>query len=303
MHTLITATIITATLAAAPGGRDVDVAQVYEDVRVIRRVASVSGDDLPAKLLGQLIEENVERLRGRVDERNYAYATWTRQESSRVEDTKTVKKEKDGRSTIAEISAQAAYRLEISAPSRRYIAARNRPLQLESVIVEYWNAAGHRKTEQVDLNRSISPGEMTYLDLAELGWNVTARLKAKAAEESMGHGTVELALLAPTLVDEPTSPYAKPTANLLALTTAVREKDILEIRRLCDATTAFFDEISRQASGQVRPVGGAAAATRGIETSRLLAELRRIEDLLTGDEQQKRDGMDKLHQLIVYLRP
>jgi hypothetical protein len=301
MNSILATTLIAATLAATPV-RDVDVAQVYEDVRVIRRVASVSGQDLPRGILHQLIDESVERLRGKADERNYAYATWTRLESSRVSASRTVKKEKDGVSTIVELTAPSAYRLEITVPSRRYVAARNRPLQLDSVITEYTNAAGRRTIEQFALARPISPGESTSVDLPEIGWNVTARLKARAEEEAGGHGTVELALIAPTLVDEPASPYAAPTANLLAMKAAVRSTDILEIRRLCDATTSFFDDTSRQARSRVRPVGGVSPAGT-LQGSQLLSDLQRIEDLLTGDEQQRREGMDKLHQLIIYLRP
>lgn len=302
MNTLLATTILAAALAGPSGGRDVDVAQVYEDVRVIRRVASVAGQEMPVPVLNQLIDENVERLRGRSDERNYAFATWTRKEAGRVTDTSTVKKEKDGLATIVEIEARSAYHLEITAPSRRYIAARNRPLQLDSVIVEYTTAAGLRKTEQFDLGRSINPGESTEVDFAEIGWNVKARLKATAEEGSMGHGTVELALLQPTLVDEPTSPYAGPTTHLLAMKTALLNTDVLEIRRLCDATTASFDEMSRQARNRVRPVGGTSPGG-SIRNERLLGELQAIEDLLTGDELQRRDGMDKLHRLIISLRP
>jgi len=116
----------------------------------------------------------------------------------------------------------------------------------------------------------------------------------------MGNGTVELALLAPRLVDEPGSPYADSTANLLAMKAAVLNADILEVRRLCDAITASFDTMSRQAKSNIRPVGGTPGA---IQPDRLRAELQRIEDLLTGDDQQRREGMDKLHQLIIYLRP
>jgi len=304
MNALLATTIMAATLAAAPAPRDVDVAQVFEDVRVIRRVASVAGRDLPMDVLTHLIDENVERLRGRIDERNYSYATWIRKEGGRESDTETIKKEKEGLATIVELEAPSAYRLELATPSRRYLAARNRPLQLDSVIVEYVTAGGQRKTEQFDLGREIHPGESTHIDFAEIGWNVIARLKASAQEGAMGNGTIELALIAPTLVDEPSSPYAAPTANLLAMRPAVLNADILEIRRLCDAITARFDEISRQARSQVRPVGSVATpGGASIPTDRLRSELQRIEDLLTGDEQQRRDGLDKLHQLIVYLRP
>lgn len=302
MNAFLATTLLAASVAAVSvPARDVDVAQVYEDVRVIRRVASVSGSDLPEKLLYQLIDENVERLRGRVDERNYSFASWTRSEHNRVTDTVTVKKEKDGRSTIAEIEAPSAYRLVIGAPTRRYIAARNRPLQLDSVIVEYNNAAGFSKTEQFDIHKTLNPGEETSVDLAELGWNVRARLKATASEKAMRNATVELALLAPTLVDDDESPFAMPTVNMLAMRTAVANRDILEIRRLCDATTGFFDERSRKARSQVRPVGNGDLPS--LDRSRLLGELQRVEDLLTGDVQQRRAGMDKLHQLIVFLRP
>jgi len=299
MNALLATTLIAATLAGSTP-RDVDVASVYEDVRVIRRVASVSGHDLPMELLNQLINENVERLRGRVNERNYDYATWTRAEGGRTSDTATVKKEKDGLSTIVEISASSAYRLEIGAPSRRYVAARNRPIQLDSVIVEYTTADGQKKTEQFDLGQELHPGETTHADFAEIGWDVVARLKATTQEGAMGNGTVELALLAPRLVDEPGSPYADSTANLLAMKAAVLNADILEVRRLCDAITASFDTMSRQAKSNIRPVGGTPGA---IQPDRLRAELQRIEDLLTGDDQQRREGMDKLHQLIIYLRP
>lgn len=304
MNAILATTMLAATLAAAPSSRDVDVAQVYEDVRVVRRVASVAGQDLPMEVLTRLIDENVERLRGRQDDRNYAFASWTREESNRVSDTATVKKEKDGLATIVEIEARSSYRLEISTPSRRYIAARNRPLQLDSVIVEYTNAAGQRRTEQFEFGTEINPGESRHVELDEIGWDVIARLKATTQEGAVGNSTVELALLVPTLVDEPSSPYADPTANLLAMRTAVLNLDILEIRRLCDAITARFDEMSRQARSQIRPVGTISAPSgTTIQADRLRNELQRIEDLLTGNEQDRRDGMDKLHQLIIYLRP
>jgi len=299
MNALLVTTMLAAVLSASPTPRDVDVALVYEDVRVIRRVASVAGRDLPMDILAQLIDENVERLRGRQDERNYAFATWTHKEGGRTSETTTVKKAKEGLATIVELEARSAYRLEISTPSRRYLAARNRPLQLDSVIVEYTTPAGRRTTEQFELGREIHPGESTHVDLADFGWNVIARLKATTQEGSMGNGTVELALVAPTLVDEPGSPFAEPTSNMLAMRAAVLNADILEIRRLCDAITGRLDEMSRQAKSQVRPVGGSA----GVPADRLRSELQAIEDLLTGDERQRREGMDRLHRLLIDLRP
>ncbi|HEU5163429.1 MAG TPA: hypothetical protein VFV54_09815, partial [Thermoanaerobaculia bacterium] len=52
--------------------------QVYEDAKVIRRVADVARRDIPRDVLEKILEEDMETLRGRISEYQYRYAAYTR---------------------------------------------------------------------------------------------------------------------------------------------------------------------------------------------------------------------------------
>lgn len=304
MISILAAAVITgATLASTPA-RVVDVAQVYEDVRVIRRVASVTTEDMPRETLSQLVDENVDRLRGKVDERNFAYATWTRVESARDEESATIKKSKKDRTTIVDHEGPSAYRAVISSPNHRYVAARNRPIDLLAMNVEYTTDDGVRRAERFELASVINPGEEKIVDFTAIGWDVKVSLEAVVSAGAIGNGTISIALSRPTLSDNSDSPFSKPTVTLLSMKGPIRARDVLEIRRLCDATTAHFDEtVGEEARARVEPVGGAPKNTSPLQPAILHGELQQIEDLLKGDANEHAAGLDKLHQLIISVRP
>ena len=127
-------------------------------------------------------------------------------------------------------------------------------------------------------------------------------------DEKQGYGNLDVALVQARIVDEPDSPFASAVTAAKAVQRALENGDVNSIR--------VTSQRMREALG-ARPAGSgssmAVVAPRPSATvqapvqdaaSRLemQTELQMIEDLLTGTETERREGLDRLHQLIRRMR-
>jgi hypothetical protein len=142
-------------------------------------------------------------------------------------------------------------------------------------------------------------------DIPVVARQATVRVHARA-DENTGYGNLVVSLVQARIVDAPNSPYAGAIAAAKAIERGLKNNDLPSIRamaaRLRDslhpgvvATPARVDPRPSAAVVDVRPDPA--------EQLELHTELQVIEDLLTGSEAERREGLDKLHQLVRRMRP
>lgn len=288
--------------------------QAHDDAKVIRRLAEISKRDLPQEPLLKIVDENLDLLRGKRGAWDFQYARFVREEAGRVTDgfdlpaTKTEKIERE------KIRGSGVYRLIVSAPARRLVVAKNRRSFIERADVEYTRMDGTKNFDTVKIDRWIAPGEERGVDLPEIARDATVTVYARRQVGESGKAAVALALLKAKLEDDPDSPYQPITQDMKLLGRAIEQRDLFTIRNLTqsiieaterqpaslrDRVTRAGGEVERAGASLERPRQGASE----IELIELQAELQLIEDLLTGSENERREGLDRLHQLIRRIRP
>jgi hypothetical protein len=290
---MIAAALLFATAASA----NVPAAQIALDARVVDRVAEVSKRDLPRDLLKRMITDDIELLRGRRADGSYAYATHDRMEGGRTNASFSI--EDPNKSTRLELKGSWIYRLVISAPSRRLLVTRNKHVFLEKIEIEYLpEGASTTKVQSLDVNGWLEPGTVRNVDLDAIARQATARVYVHADTE--GYGNIELALLESKIFDNPDSPYADAVNSAKAIVRGVDNDDIPSIRAMAQRMAGDLEgSAPAPAKTSVDVIAPRAEAAAQPDVA---GELQAIEDLLTGTEVERRQGLDRLHQLLRRLR-
>ncbi|MDQ3281594.1 MAG: hypothetical protein M3Q69_09290 [Acidobacteriota bacterium] len=290
-------------------------AQVAADAAVVDRVAEMSKRDLPRDLLRRLVDEDLELLRGRRTDGSYEYATYERFESGRVTSSFSVQPRKEKMETF-EVKGANVYRVIVDAPSRRLLVRKNRPVWVERVDVEFvGEGASQVQQRSFEVKSWMQPGTTRPIDLPVIARQVTARVIA-TAEEKGGYGNIDVALVQARIVDLPSSPFADAVGSAKALQRALDNGDLPSIRataqRMRDAlsgsatTTTQAIAATNPPAIDVRPSSSQMTVTAPADSAtrvELQTELQMIEDLLTGSESERRQGLDRLHQMIRRMRP
>jgi hypothetical protein len=291
---MIAAILFAATAATTP----VPTAQIALDARVVDRVAEVSKRDLPRDLLKRMMEDDIELLRGKRSDGAYAYASHDRMEASRQSESFSIEDAK--KSTRLELRGSWVYRLVVSMPSRRMLVTRNRHVFIERIEIEYLpEGASSSKVQTLDVNGWIEPGTSRNVDLEQIARQATARVVVHADPE--GYGNIELALLEAKIFDNPDSPYADAVSSAKAIVRGVENGDIPSIRAMAQRLAADM-EPSKPATAAVEVTAPRAEPAPARVEPDVANELQAIEDLLTGTEVERRQGLDRLHQLLRRLR-
>lgn len=271
---------------------DIPVARVADDAKAIDRVAAASKRDLPRDLLRRIVNDDIELLRGHRSDGTYQYAGYERMESGRVSEALSVR----ARDEKLEIHGSFVYRLLIESPSRRLLVTKNRRVYLDRADIEYIpDRGGAQKLQSVKIDAWIEPSGSRTIDFDDIARQATVRVYARADKDS-GYGNVVLSLIQARVFDNPDSPYADAVASAKAILRALDHDDVPSIRAMA---TRMADDL--------QPSVGPALAGRPAEAgphtdSELSNELQAIEDLLTGTEAERRQGLDRLHQLVRKLR-
>ena len=164
------------------------------------------------------------------------------------------------------------------------------------------------KRETIDIGEPLPPGASRDVEFPEVARQATVRLFARADREE-GYGNLDLTLVEARIVDNADSPYADAVATAKAMLRAVDAREVPSIRamaaRLRDNLAPYY---APPAAAAVVETPAPAAQTVEVvaapeDTREMYLELRDIEDLLTGTEEERREGMDRLHQLVRKLRP
>ena len=257
---------------------------------------------MPHDLLRRILNDDIELLRGRRSDATYEYAGFERFDSGRASQSFSVQP----KDQTLEIRGSFVYKLQIESPSRRMLMmTRNRRVYLDRVEIDYLPVTGAQTTQKMKLDTWLEAGQSKTVDFEAIARQATVRLFAHA-DEKAGYGNVVLTLVQARVFDNPDSPYADAVASAKAILRALDHDDVPSIRAMA---TRMANDLQPNASGSVvSVVAGAPARQAGEATTQktdaeMYAELQAIEDLLTGTETERRQGIDRLHQLVRKLRP
>jgi hypothetical protein len=295
---------ILALLCAAPVFAQVNVAQVADDAIVLDRVAQASKRDLPGDLLKRIVNEDIDVLRGKHSDGTFEYATYERFESGRTSESFSVQPRTDQMRTL-ELKGAFIYRVILEVPTRRLLVRKNNPVWVERVdydLAPQGSAAAERQS--IDVKAWLQPGETKPLDLPSIGRQVTVHVIA-SADPKAGYGNLDVALVHAKIVDKPDSPYSDAVDSAKAVLRALDNNDVKSIRAMAQRMRDTLGAQTRTAVANVAAAPAPAESNVTVTAPRdsatqleLQTELQMIEDLLTGNETERREGLDRLHQLI-----
>jgi hypothetical protein len=214
-------------------------------------------------------------------------------ESGRVSDAFSVQ----ARDEKLELRGSFVYRLVIESPSRRMVLTKNRRVYLDRADIEYIpERGGPQKVQTVKIDAWIEPSGSRSVDFDEIARQATVRVYARADKEA-GYGNLVVSLIKARVFDNPDSPFADAVASAKAILRALDHDDVPSIRAMA---TRMYNALQ---SGGAPQKTVEVIAPRGSGDAELVQELQAIEDLLTGNEAERRQGLDRLHQLIRKVRP
>ena len=318
MRMLLFTTFIAGAAFAQVPNPSIPIARIADDAKAIDRVAEASRRDLPVSVLRRIIDEDVDLLRGKRADGTYQYASYDRLEASRTDDSFSIDpgSAKDDRLKTAEMRGQFIYRALLELPSRRMLVTKNRKLWIDHVDIEYIpQGSSATKTQSVKVEEWLEPGQSRVIDLAEIARQATVRVFARADKDA-GYSNLTITLIQAKIFDNPDSPFADAVASAKAIQRGLERSDVPSIRSM--AQRMVVDLRPSEGAPAVRSIDVVARPTATVAatpapaplpamSSQALpadatAELQEIEDLLTGSEAEKRQGMDRLHQLLRRLR-
>ncbi len=285
-------------LAASGALAQTPAARVAADAKVIDRVAEASKKDLPQELLKRIVNEDIDLLRGKRNDGTYQYAAYEKMEADRISDSFSVDPGK--KETVLELRGPFVYRLSIGAPSRRMLVTRNKHVYVDRVEIEYIPLNDStKKFQTAKVEAWIEPGASQTVDLNEIARQATVRVYTHADES--GYGNLTLTLTEAKVFDDPGSPFADAVASEKAILNAINRNDVPSIRAMAQRVSSDLQP-NVAAAVPTRPPAGTVEVTAPRADTEMLGELQAIEDLLTGTDAERRQGLDRLHQLVRRLR-
>ncbi|MGA8808577.1 MAG: hypothetical protein WB973_11930 [Thermoanaerobaculia bacterium] len=283
-------------------------ARIAADAHVIDRVAEASTNDLPKDLLKRIVNEDIDLLRGKRADGTYQYAAYDRMEAGRKSDSFSV--DPEHKESVLELRDVFPYRLIVNVPSRRMMVAKNHHIYIDRVEIETLpQTSSEKKFQTVKVDAWLEPGTAKTIDLGDIGKQATARVYAHA--EAGGYANVTLTFIEARIFDEPSSPYADAVESAKAIVKAIDHGDKSSIRAMAQRISSAFPAGpvaipaavgAPPATIAATPAASQVNVTAGREDPETLSELQAIEDLLTGTEAERRQGVDRLHQLLRRLR-
>ena len=298
--------IATFFFAATNLAAQIPAARVAADAHVVDRVAEASTNDLPKDLLRRIVNDDIDLLRGKRADGTYQYAAYDRMEAGRKSDSFSIDPEHKDESVL-ELRDVFPYRLIITVPSRRMMVAKNHHIYIDRVEIETLpQTSSEKKFQTVKVGAWLEPGNAKTIDLGDIGKQATARVYAHA--EAGGYANVTLTFIEARIFDEPSSPYSDAVESAKAILKAIDHGDKSSIRAMAQRISSGISAGNPPSIGAppatiaATPAASQVNVTAGREDPETLTELQAIEDLLTGTEAERRQGVDRLHQLLRRLR-
>jgi hypothetical protein len=289
-------------LSATAAFAEMPAARVLDDAKAIDRVAEMAQGDLPQGVLTRIAERDIELLRGRRPDDSYEYARYERLEESRVSESFSIQPTDPDHLSRVELKGPFVYRVILEVPSRRLVLAKNRSLWIDHVEIEYLPQNGKvSKTQTVKVGLMLEPGNARSVDVEDIARQATVRVFARA-DKASGYGNLDVTLVKAKIFDNTDSPYADAVASAKAVLRAVEHRDIASTRSNAQRMVSSISSAVPAATVPASAPAVSAAAPPSASEWEITPQLQSIEDLLTGSEAERRDGLDRLHQLIRRLR-
>ena len=270
--------------------------RVSDDAKAIDRVAEISrGHDVPNDILRRIVSEDLDILRGRHADDTYDFASYERLEASRITNLSSVEPSGEDKLTRIESKGDFVYRVALDMPNRRMLVTRNRPVFVDRLEVESIPLASSvKKTKTIDVKAWLQPGGSKVIDLDDISRHATIRVYART-EAKGGYGNIDVVLIQARVFDNPDSPYADAVSSEKAIQKAIDRGDTASMRAMAQRIVTDLQpmQAGRAAVATLDVTAAPAAAPADLQS-----ELVAIEDLLTGSEAERRQGVDRLHQLI-----
>lgn len=280
--------------------------QVREDAKVILRILEASEKDLPRDLMRKIVEEDIDILRGKQNDGTYLYASYVADEADRSEQGFTVRAGEQ----LAQfnVKGEASYAVLLRVPGRRFLVRKNQQVYVDRVDLDITPAASGfpSRVETVKIGAWIPAGGDRLVTFPQIARSARVTVHARTDKDA-GPASLQLILLEPRLSDDPRSPWYRPVENAKVLLREIERRDRPKIESAARliagdplltappvATTARRDSWTSPDLGpDILPSA----------SDELYLELRRIEELLSGNEFDRRQGMDMLRQMVRRLRP
>jgi len=290
---MIGSIVLAAVVALSP----TQVTRVSDDAKAIDRVLEISrGHDVPNDILKRIVNDDLYTLRGKHADDTYDFASYERLEASRTHDSFSIEPTGEDKLTRVESKGDFAYRVLLEMPNRRMVVTHNRPVFVDRLEVESIPmASSTKKTKTIDVKAWLQPGGSKIIDLDDIGRHTIVRLYARTDEKN-GYGNIDVALIQARVFDNPDSPYADAVSSLKAILKAQEHDDTATMRAMAQRIVTDLQP-AQMARPAAAVVDVTAAPAADVQT-----ELVAIEDLLTGTETERRQGVDRLHQLIRRMR-
>jgi hypothetical protein len=293
--------------ASAQSYQPIPAARVADDAKAIDRVAEMSRKDLPVAVLRRIINEDIDLLRGKRSDGTYQYARYDRMESGRFSDSFSIQPADSDRLVQVDIHGQFVYRVILEVPTRRLLVTKNRRLWIDHIDIEYIpEGASATKTQSVKVETWLEPGQSKPIDFAEIARQATVRVFARA-DKATGYGNLAVTLVEARVFDNPDSPYADAVSSAKAIVRGLDHSDISSIRSMAqrmvvDLRPSEGAPVVRSIDIIAKPVSEPSVTPAPAMPSDVYTELQAIEDLMTGTDAERRQGLDRLHQLLRRLR-
>ena len=291
---------------SAAAQQPAQISKVADDGLVIDRVAEASKRDLPRDLLKRIVNEDVDVLRGKRSDGTYQYATYERFEAGRKTESFSIQPREDRMQTV-EVKGSFVYRAIVDVPSRRMLVRKNLPVWIESVEIELVpEGKSQNERQTIDVKAWLQPGEIRPVDFTAVARQATVRVVAQVDPKG-GYGNLDVTLVQARIVDNADSPYANAVASAKAMQRALDNNDIPSLRAMAQRMRDSLGAPMRVSAPAPAPAAPASTLTVTAPSDReaqaeTQTELQIIEDLLTGNEAERREGLDRLHQLIRRMR-
>ena len=284
--------------------------RVADDAMVVDRVAEASKRDLPRDLLKRIVNDDIDLLRGKRTDGSYEYAAWERFEAGRISNSFSVQPSAEKMATL-EIKGAWIYRVIVEIPSRRLLVRKNRPIWIERVDVDFVaDGTTQSQIKSFEVKAWLQPDEVRPFDLPAIARQATVKVIA-TADPKGGYGNVDVALVQAKIIDKADSPYAEAVTSAKAMLRALDNGEIPSLRAMAQRLRSSLGGGTPATAGSIasgRPSTAEVAVVAPKPQADLAgrvemqAELQLIEDLLTGNDSERREGLDRLHQMIRRLR-
>jgi len=192
------------------------------------------------------------------------------------------------------------------------LVTKNKKLWIDRADLEYIPVGSTAsKLVTTKIESWLEPGGSKVVEFPEIARQATVRVYARADKDS-GYGNIVITLINAKVFDNVDSPYADAVSSAKAILRALDNSDVPSIRSMA---TRMHDDLAGKmpaapVAASITPIPAPApASSTSVDvnaasmTSDVYAQLQSIEDLLTGTDSEKREGLDKLHQLVRKLRP